>query len=153
MPLLSVRNLTVKLGHGRPVDGVTFDIAEGETFTLLGESGCGKSMTALALMGLLPSGAGIEHGAIELEGRELTQLDEPGLRRLRGGAMGTIFQEPATSLNPVRLLVIRLANRSPCIAVCVVRQRKSALSNYSTPWVYPIRRDVTTNIRFRCRAA
>jgi peptide/nickel transport system ATP-binding protein len=101
MPLLSVRNLSVKLGTGRPVDGVTFDIAEGETFTLLGESGCGKSMTGLALMGLLPSVAGIEHGAIELEGREMTQLDEPGLRRLRGGAMGMIFQEPATSLNPV----------------------------------------------------
>ena len=99
--MLSVRNLSVKLGRGRPVDGISFEIAAGETFALLGESGCGKSMTALALMGLLPSVANIERGAIEFEGRELTRLDEAGLRKLRGGAMGMIFQEPATSLNPV----------------------------------------------------
>ena len=101
MPLLLVRNLSVKLGRGHPVDGVTFEIAAGETFALLGESGCGKSMTALALMGLLPNVASIERGSIEFEGRELTKLDEAGMRRLRGGAMGMIFQEPATSLNPV----------------------------------------------------
>ncbi|CAG4885332.1 Glutathione import ATP-binding protein GsiA [Georgfuchsia toluolica] len=99
--MLSVRNLSVKLGRGRPVDGVSFDIAAGETFALLGESGCGKSMTALALMGLLPNVASIERGSIEFEGRELTRLDETAMRRLRGGAMGMIFQEPGTSLNPV----------------------------------------------------
>ena len=101
MPLLSVRNLSVKLGRGRPVDGVSFDIAPGETFVLLGESGCGKSMTALALMGLLPGVAAIERGGVEFEGRELTKIDADVHRSLRGGAMGMIFQEPATSLNPV----------------------------------------------------
>ncbi|MFY9328574.1 MAG: ABC transporter ATP-binding protein [Georgfuchsia sp.] len=99
--MLSVRNLSVKLGRGHPVDGISFDIAAGETFALLGESGCGKSMTALALMGLLPNVASIERGAIEFEGREISRLDKAGMRSLRGGAMGMIFQEPATSLNPV----------------------------------------------------
>ena len=105
MALLSVRNLSVKLSsgkhQGRPVDAVSFDIAAGETFALLGESGCGKSMTALALMGLLPVVAAIERGSIEFDGREITTLNEEGLRKLRGGAMGMIFQEPGTSLNPV----------------------------------------------------
>jgi peptide/nickel transport system ATP-binding protein len=101
MPLLSVRNLLIKLGRGHPVDGISFDIAAGETFALLGESGCGKSMTALALMGLLPNVASIERGSIEFETIELTRLDEDSRRKLRGGAMGMIFQEPATSLNPV----------------------------------------------------
>ena len=89
MALLSVRNLSVKLSsgkhQGRPVDAVSFDIAAGETFALLGESGCGKSMTALALMGLLPVVAAIERGSIEFDGREITTLNEEGLRKLRGG--------------------------------------------------------------------
>ncbi len=101
MSLLSVRNLSVKLGRGRPVDDVSFDIESGETFALLGESGCGKSLTALALMRLLPDVARIEGGEVMLEGREISRLSEAQLRTLRGGAMGMIFQEPATSLNPV----------------------------------------------------
>ncbi len=101
MPLLSVRNLSVKLGRGRPVDGVSFEINAGETFALVGESGCGKSMTALALMGLLPNVAGIERGAIEFNGREITRQSDTVIRSLRGGSISMIFQEPATSLNPV----------------------------------------------------
>ena len=99
--LLQVRDLTVSLGQGRPVDGVSFDIHQGETFALLGESGCGKSMTALALMRLLPDVARIDGGAVDLAGRNTLGLPEAAMRRVRGGAMAMIFQEPGTSLNPV----------------------------------------------------
>ena len=99
--LLSVRDLAVHIGAARPVDGVSFDIAAGECFTLLGESGCGKSMTALGLMRLLPAAAQVAGGSISFEGTELLALPESGMRDIRGGGIGMIFQEPATSLNPV----------------------------------------------------
>ena len=105
--LLEVRDLSVRLGRGeravRPVvDGVSFSIRAGETFALLGESGCGKSMTALALLGLLPRPAGvITGGSIRLQGEELLTLPERALRKVRGGRVAMIFQEPMTSLNPV----------------------------------------------------
>ena len=101
MTLLSVRDLSVSIGAGRPVDGVSFDIAPGETFALLGESGCGKSMTALGLMRLLPAAARIAGGAVSLDGRDLLALAEAEMRTVRGAGLGMIFQEPATSLNPV----------------------------------------------------
>ncbi|CAB1368888.1 dipeptide ABC transporter ATP-binding protein [Denitratisoma oestradiolicum] len=101
MKLLSVRDLALTIGPARPVDGVDFDIGAGETFALLGESGCGKSMTALALMRLLPPGARINRGSVMLEEAELLDLTEAQMRQRRGGAMAMIFQEPATSLNPV----------------------------------------------------
>ena len=101
MNLLSVRDLAVDIGAAKPVDGVSFDIAPGETFALLGESGCGKSMTALALMRLLPNVARIAAGSVQLSGRDLLALPESAMRDVRGGGMAMIFQEPATSLNPV----------------------------------------------------
>lgn len=104
-PLLDVNTLKVVIrGAGsevRPVDGVSFSIAAGETFALLGESGCGKSMTALALNRLLPDAARIEGGEIRLGGEDLLRLPESRMRTVRGGRIGMIFQEPATSLNPV----------------------------------------------------
>jgi peptide/nickel transport system ATP-binding protein len=99
--LLSVRDLAIGIGAAKPVDGISFDIAPGETFALLGESGCGKSMTALALMRLLPSVARIAGGSVDLGGRDLLALPENEMRAVRGGGMAMIFQEPATSLNPV----------------------------------------------------
>ncbi|MDO8932594.1 MAG: ATP-binding cassette domain-containing protein, partial [Rhodocyclaceae bacterium] len=99
--MLTVNDLTVAIGAGRPVDGVSFAIAAGETFALLGESGCGKSMTALALMRLLPNAARHAGGSVALAGRELLALPEAQMRTVRGGGMAMIFQEPATSLNPV----------------------------------------------------
>jgi peptide/nickel transport system ATP-binding protein len=99
--LLSVRDLAVAIGRNRPVDGVSFDIDAGETFALVGESGCGKSMTALALMRLLPSVAGIAAGSVHFDGIDLLGLPETRMRDLRGGGLAMIFQEPATSLNPV----------------------------------------------------
>jgi len=101
MNTLSVKDLAIHIRAARPVDGVSFDIAAGECFTLLGESGCGKSMTALGLMRLLPAAAQVVSGSVSFEGRELLALPESGMREVRGGGIGMIFQEPATSLNPV----------------------------------------------------
>jgi peptide/nickel transport system ATP-binding protein len=103
--LLKVENLTTRLGpEDRPlrvVDGVDLEIRRGETFALLGESGCGKSMTALSLMRLLPPSGRIRDGSARLGETELLELPESAMRRVRGGRMGMIFQEPQTSLNPV----------------------------------------------------
>jgi len=104
-PLLSVRNLRTWLDAGdavvRAVDGVSFEVHRGETFALVGESGCGKSMTALSIMRLLPDAGGIVGGSVELDGRDLLQLPESAMREVRGRRIGMIFQEPALSLNPV----------------------------------------------------
>jgi peptide/nickel transport system ATP-binding protein len=88
-------------GIVRALDGVALSIQRGETFALVGESGCGKSMTALALMRLLPENGRITRGEVSLEGQDVLALPESGMRRVRGGRIGMIFQEPATSLNPV----------------------------------------------------
>jgi peptide/nickel transport system ATP-binding protein len=100
-PLLEVRDLVVGFGPTRVVDGVSFRVAAGETYALLGESGCGKSMTALSLMRLLPDGGGITSGVIELAGENLLALPERAMRQVRGGRMAIIFQEPMLALNPV----------------------------------------------------
>ncbi|MDD2884811.1 MAG: ABC transporter ATP-binding protein [Dechloromonas sp.] len=83
------------------VDGISFAISRGETFALLGESGCGKSATAQGLMRLLPAAGRLVGGSIRLDGEELLALSEAQMRAYRGGRMAMIFQEPATSLNPV----------------------------------------------------
>ncbi len=101
-PLLEVRDLQVELdGRVRPVDGISLSIGAGETFALVGESGCGKSMTALALMRLLPDAGRIVGGSVAVDGRDLLPLTEAQMRSVRGGELAMIFQEPATSLNPV----------------------------------------------------
>jgi oligopeptide/dipeptide ABC transporter ATP-binding protein len=103
-PLLSVKNLTTwfetSRGPLRAVDGVSFDIAPGEVFALLGESGSGKSLTALSLMRLLP-GTARSRGEIWLHDQDLLRLPEIKMREVRGGRVAMIFQEPMTSLNPV----------------------------------------------------
>ena len=105
MPLLRVRDLRMAIhGDGPPVravDGVSFDIAAGETFALVGESGCGKSMTALSIMRLLPEAAVISGGTVELQGENLLALPEAAMRDVRGRRVAMIFQEPGLSLNPV----------------------------------------------------
>ncbi len=102
MSLFKVSNLSVCLHNGSHiVDGVSFDIAPGETYALLGESGCGKSMTALSLMRLLPDGVKKATGSVQLEGQEISGLNEGEMREIRGGRMSMIFQEPGLSLNPV----------------------------------------------------
>ncbi len=100
--MLDVRDLRVELPGGLvPVDGVSLTVQAGETFALVGESGCGKSMTALALMRLLPDGGRMADGQVLLSGQDLRGLSEADMRGVRGGSMAMIFQEPGTSLNPV----------------------------------------------------
>lgn len=105
IPLLSVRNLRIGFTAGRrvltAVDGVSLDVAAGETLVLLGESGCGKSVTALSLLRLLPAAGRVLGGEVRFEGSDLMALAEADMRTVRGGGMAMIFQEPATSLNPV----------------------------------------------------
>ncbi|MGD2139422.1 MAG: ABC transporter ATP-binding protein [Burkholderiales bacterium] len=103
--LLEVRNLTTWLAADeapvRAVDGVSMTINRGETYALVGESGCGKSMTALSIARLLPGNAAVRSGSVHLGGTELLDLAEASMREVRGRRIGMIFQEPGTSLNPV----------------------------------------------------
>ncbi len=104
--LLDVRSLSTQFvtrgGLVRAVDEVSLDVREGETVALVGESGCGKSMTALSIMRLVPSPGGrIAGGAVLFRGRDLLTLSEEEMRRVRGREIAMIFQEPMTSLNPV----------------------------------------------------
>lgn len=104
--LLTVKNLKTYFytedGVVPAIDGVNFDVAPGETLGIVGESGCGKSVTSLSVMGLIPKPPGnIEDGEIIFDGKDLLNLSEPEMRKLRGNEMSMIFQEPMTSLNPV----------------------------------------------------
>ncbi len=103
--MLEIHDLKVGLdsesGLVRAIDGLRLTMQRGETFALVGESGCGKSMTALALMRLLPDNGRVLAGRVELEGTDTLGLSERAMREVRGGRIGMIFQEPATSLNPV----------------------------------------------------
>ncbi len=104
--LLKVDNLHTQFstpeGVVKAVDGLSFEISEGQTLGILGESGCGKSVTALSILGLLPKPAGqIAHGQICFNGQDLCQLSNDTLRTIRGNQISMIFQEPMTSLNPV----------------------------------------------------
>ncbi|MBX3530662.1 MAG: ABC transporter ATP-binding protein [Rhizobiaceae bacterium] len=105
--LLSVQNLTVEFrssrGHVRAVDDVSWDVAPGEIVALVGESGCGKSATAMAVMRLLPQATGkVTNGKVMFDGRDLLKLSPEEMRQVRGGEIGLVFQEPMASLNPVR---------------------------------------------------
>ena len=103
--MLAIENLDTVLDtdHGvvRAVEAMTLTIAQGETFALVGESGCGKSVTALSILRLLPDNGRVDAGAIRLDDVDLVQLPEARMRDVRGRRIGIIFQEPATSLNPV----------------------------------------------------
>ena len=105
-PVLEVRDLRTYFhteeGVARAVDGVSFAVGRGQTLGLVGESGCGKSVSAFSIMRLVPDPPGrIEAGQILLKGRDLLALDEEQMRRVRGDDIAMIFQEPMTSLNPV----------------------------------------------------
>ncbi len=113
-PLLRVSDLRTSFftsdGEVRAVDGVTFDIADGRTVGLVGESGCGKSVTALSILQLLPKGTGrIVGGEIGFQGMNLAGLRDDEMRRIRGNQISMIFQEPMTSLNPVMTIGDQIA--------------------------------------------
>ncbi len=106
-PLLTIENLTTafdtEAGRIRAVEGVSFSVSKGRTLGIVGESGCGKSVTALSIMRLLPQPAGrIEGGRIRFNGTDLVQLPAQEMHRIRGKRIAMIFQEPMTALNPVQ---------------------------------------------------
>src|SRR3982074_557896 len=105
MALLEVQNLQTHFrtpeGINRAVDGVSFHVNEGETLAIVGESGCGKSVTAMSLMRLIPEPPGKIAGSVRFQGTDLLQLSEREMRAIRGNDISMIFQEPMTSLNPV----------------------------------------------------
>jgi peptide/nickel transport system ATP-binding protein len=114
MALLEVRDLHTQFdtldGVVRAVDGVSFDLASGETLGIVGESGCGKSVTALSILRLIPPETGrISAGSILFEGNDLARLGEQEMKRLRGHRISMIFQEPMTSLNPVLTIGTQIA--------------------------------------------
>jgi oligopeptide/dipeptide ABC transporter ATP-binding protein len=104
-PLLVAEDLRVQFWTGSgmvyAVNGVSFEVSAGETLGIVGESGCGKSVTALALLGLLPRAGRVTSGTARLGGRDLLKLKDREMRRLRGRQIAMIFQDPMTSLNPV----------------------------------------------------
>jgi peptide/nickel transport system ATP-binding protein len=112
-PLLSVEDLTIEVtGDDGPVtlvDGVTFEVHQDEVFALVGESGSGKSLTVLAIMDLLPPGVRIASGRILFRGRDLAQLPEAEMRRLRGKDLAMVFQDPMSALNPLQRVGRQLA--------------------------------------------
>lgn len=121
-PILTVDNLTVDFtsarGTARAIDGISFAVMPGETIAIVGESGCGKSVSSLSIMGLVPSPPGkIVDGSIKFKDRELIGLNEKEYRKVRGNDISMIFQEPMTALNPVLKIstqmvdVIRLHNK------------------------------------------
>src|SRR5919106_4956889 len=104
MALLEVRDLhtyfKTRAGEVRAVDGVSFDVEVGEMLGIVGESGCGKSVTVLSIMGLVQSPGPVVSGSVRFDGQELTTMKSRQLEDLRGYKIGMIFQDPMTSLNP-----------------------------------------------------
>ena len=133
MPLLEVKNLKTYFRTGgdprRVVDGISFSIEAGEVLGLVGESGCGKSLTALSLMRLIPRPGFIAGGSIILQGRDLVPLPGPVMRDVRGRDIGMIFQEPMTSLNPVLSIgtqILEAVRRAESVAAPPSRSARRA---------------------------
>src|SRR4051794_30148008 len=99
-PVLRIFNLRVSFGQTEAVRGVSLAVGRGETHCIVGESGCGKSVSALSVMNLLPRGASRRADRICFQGRDLLGIPERQMARLRGNKIAMVFQEPTTSLNP-----------------------------------------------------
>ena len=138
-PLLEVRGLRTHFrtdrGLFKAVDGIDFTVGRGQTVGLVGESGCGKSVTSLSVMGLVASPPGtVEGDAIVFEGRDLLGLSPDERRRLRGGKMSMIFQEPMTSLNPVHTVgrqIVEAILAHSAMTPRAARARALATSRYA----------------------
>jgi peptide/nickel transport system ATP-binding protein len=139
-PLIEVKNLSVRLntsrGPAEAIRGVSFTLARGETLGLVGESGCGKSITALALMALLPDSA-VVGGSIRFDGRELVGLSDRDYCELRGNRISMIFQEPMTALNPMHTIGHQVAEplqrHTGCSAADARRQAIALLDRVGLP--------------------
>ena len=156
-PLIEVKDLGVRLntsrGPAQAVRGVSFALKRGETLGLVGESGCGKSVTALALMGLLPDSAVIS-GSIRLDGSELVGLSDTDYCKLRGNRISMIFQEPMTALNPMHTIGRQVAEPLRRHTQLARRRRHARKpSPCSIASGFPMRRNASIPIRTSSPAA
>src|SRR5210317_807760 len=108
MTLLQIKDLSLSIGDTPILHDIILQVGHGQIAAITGESGSGKSMTALSVMGLLPKGA-VTGGAIMLDGQDILQAAEPELCKMRGNTMGIVFQEPMTALNPVQTIGAQVA--------------------------------------------
>ena len=113
-PILEIKDLSVAFevdeGEVQALDGVNLEVSQGQTLGVVGESGCGKSVTALSVMRLLPKPMGkILSGNISFMGKDLLKLSPDGMREVRGNEIGMIFQEPMNALNPVKKIGVQLS--------------------------------------------
>src|SRR3990172_1346129 len=116
-------------GMVRAVDGIDFAIARGETLALLGESGCGKSISALSLLQLVPQPAGhIAAGQVRLDGQDVLALPERDMRNIRGKRIAMIFQEPQTSLNPVLTIGEQISEAIPEVGKLTRRETRTRVT-------------------------
>jgi oligopeptide transport system ATP-binding protein len=127
-PLIGVDNLHtsffIKAGVVKAVTGVSFEVSAGETVGVVGESGCGKTVTGLSLMRLVPSPGRIVQGQIFLDGTDLMRQTEDEMRRIRGATMAMIFQDPMTSLNPVLTISRQITESITAHTGCTLRKAK-----------------------------
>ena len=137
--LLSVRDLKVRFrisdGNVTPVDGVSFDVTQGQTLGIVGESGSGKSVTNLAILGLLPQTGTVSGGTVSFEGQDLTKLDNAAMRGIRGSRIGMIFQDPMTSLNPF----LRVGEQIAEITRLHLRHSRSEAADYAVEMLEMVR--------------
>ncbi len=129
-PLLDVKDLRTYFntdeGVSKAVDGVSFSVPRGKTLAIVGESGCGKSVTALSILQLVPEPTGkIETGSILLDGVDMLKLDEKEMRKIRGNRISMIFQEPMTALNPVFTIGNQLCETIKLHQTMTAEERKS----------------------------
>ena len=157
-PLIEIEGLRVTF-HGdagriiHAVDQVDLSVAQGATLGLVGESGCGKSVTSLAIMGLLSKQSAEVAGSIRFDGFDLLAVPDQTLRDLRGNRLAMIFQEPMTSLNPSFTSATRSSRPSCVTAAGRGGRRDSAPSSCCAAFTSPRRSGASTIIRTSCRAA
>ena len=133
------------------VDGVSFSVKRGETVGVVGESGCGKTMTGMSIMRLLPNGGYIAGGSIRFDGVDLATADLDTIRSIRGNKIGMVFQDPMTSLNPTTPIGKQIGNRCVCTAG-LLEPRPSNGRLKSWTWsVCPGRESAWGTIRTSCR--
>ena len=159
IPLIEIEGLRVTF-HGddgrttHAVDSVDLSVANGATLGLVGESGCGKSVTSLAIMGLLSKHSAEVSGSIRFDGFDLLDVPDQTLRDLRGNRLAMIFQEPMTSLNPSFTVGDQIIETHPAPSRRIAARRPaSAPSNCCAGCTSPRRSGASTNIRTSCPAA
>ena len=155
--LLEVRGLKTHFatdrGLFRAVDGISFNVPRGRTIGLVGESGCGKSVTSLSVMGLVASPGKVEAEAVLFGDRDVLKLSADERRRLRGSKMSMIFQEPMTSLNPVHTVGQQIIEAILAHSAMTPRRHGSARSRCSNWCGSPLPRSGSTTSRTTCPAA